>query len=156
VTRLSADAAAVTRWTTGRVWRWLLLLAIPGLVVTAYLIARAKGWIPAPPPAAFQMPGMPPNPAAAAAKPWYDWIWRWAHPKDWWVIALVCVPGVLPFVFVLLRAFVEVALRVAGTVLQTALLAVTQLLIGLLRMCGLLVAPVAGFGLLVGIERGNA
>ncbi len=150
--RLAADTPAVTRWLTGRVWRWLVLLVIPGLAVVAYLIARYNGSIPAPPPVPFQMPGMP-NPAAASA-PWYMGLWRWAHPKEWWVLTLVCAPGTLPFVFLVLRALTEVALRLIGTGLQTATLATVQLLIGVLRALALVLAPVSGAGL-AWFEVGN-
>lgn len=150
--RLGADTATVTGWITGRVWRWLLLLVLPAIAVSAYLFARYKGWIPVPPPVQFQMPGLPG--ATAPSAPWYNVPWRWAHPKEWWFLALVCVPGVWPFAFVVMRAAVEVAIRVLGTVLQTAVLAVAQLSIGLIRALALVLAPISGAGL-AWFEVGN-
>ena len=158
--RWCTDTAAVTRWTTGRVWRWLLLLVIPALGVLTFVIYR-NGFpllgikpIGNPPPLPPQMPGMP-VPSGTTAGPWYAGLWRWAHPKDWWLLTLICVPGVLPFAFVLARALVEIALRVIGSVAQTVVLAVAQLLIGLVRAIALLLAPVSGTGL-AWFERGNA
>ena len=151
--RLTADAAGVVRWLFARWWRWLFLLVIPALAIAAYVFARWKGWIVAPPPVPFQMPGMA-APAILVEKPWYDWFRRWAFPKTWWVLTLVCVPGALAFAFVLVRAVIEVALRVIGTVLQTVVLAIVQFLIGVIRGLTLLLSPVAGVGL-AWFEAGN-
>ncbi len=152
--RLSHDAAKLTQWFFARWWRWTLLLVIPALAVAAYVFCRYKGWITAPPPAPFQMPGMP-APAGLPAKPWYDWLRRWAFPKDWWILTLVCVPGVLAYSFVLVRAFIEIVLRVLGTALQTVVLAVVQVSIGVFRTLGLLLAPVTNVGL-AWFEAGNS
>lgn len=146
--RLSSSTTGVSAWISARAWRWLVLLVLPALAVGVYLFARYKGWGGTPPPPAPNFPGMP---AAMAAnlppQPWFAGIWRWAHPKDWWILALVCVPGLLPFAFVFVRSVVEVALRLVGTVVQTLILALAQLLIGLVRACALVFAPVAGAGL---------
>jgi multidrug efflux pump subunit AcrB len=152
-TRLSNDTAGVTRWFFARWWRWLFLLVIPTLAVALYVIGRSKGWFTAPPPVPFQMPGMPAP--TLADKPWYDWVRRWAFPKSWWVLTLVCIPAALTFAFVLVRALIEIALRVVGTALQTTVLALVQLLIGLVRTLALLLAPITNVGL-AWFEAGNS
>jgi multidrug efflux pump subunit AcrB len=151
--RLDTDLARLTRWFAERSWRWLALLAIPAVAVATYLILRAKGTIGAPPPAPLNFPGMP-APATPTSNPFYAGAWRWAHPKEWWLLTLWCVPGILPFVFVALRACAEVLLRLVGTVVQTVVLALAQLLIGTVRAIALVAGPVAGF-LLSGFEHGN-
>ena len=162
--RLSSDVPAVARWTTSRVWRWVMLLAIPALVVLVFLIARGefariglKAWFGNPPPAPPPMMGMstPPPGMPVVVRHWYDGLWRFAQPKSWWLLTLICVPGLAPFVFVALRAVAEAVLRLIGTLLQTFLLAVAQLVIGFVRMCGLLLGPVSGAGL-SWFERSNA
>jgi multidrug efflux pump subunit AcrB len=163
-TRLSRDTAGLIDWLFGRWWRWVFLLSIPAIVVVLYVLGRQyanadwfptdlKKWFTAPLPVPPQMPGMP-APTTLPAKPWYDWLQRWAFPKEWWVLTLVCVPAALAFTFVLVRAIVEIALRVTGTVLQTVTLVLVQLLIGLVRALALVLAPVANVGL-AWFEAGN-
>jgi HAE1 family hydrophobic/amphiphilic exporter-1 len=83
----------------------------------------------------------------AAAKPWYLTVRQWFMTQPWWTLVLVCVPGILPFVFVVARFATEVLLRGTGTALQTALLVVAQFLIGLVRTITLAFAPLTGAGL---------
>jgi multidrug efflux pump subunit AcrB len=150
--RLSADTASLVRWFSARVWRWLFLLVVPGLLVAAYCIARQRAWISAPPFIPPTMPGIANQPAVDV--PWYVPLWRWAQPKEWWLLTLVCVPGVIPFVFVLGRALTEVVLRLVGTVIQTTLLVIAQSLIGLFCALALVISPLASSGL-SWFERGN-
>ena len=146
--RFAPGLARVARWIVARHWRWIVLLVIPGLLVGLYVLARARGWIVAPPPAAPPLvPGMPVSSAPAQPAAWYVPISRWAHPKEWWRLTVLCVPGVLPFLFVFACAATEIVLRISGTVLQTLALMIAQLCIGGLRACMLGLAPLAGSGL---------
>jgi multidrug efflux pump subunit AcrB len=151
VSRLGASLGRAGSWMIGRHWRWLALLVVPAIAVTVVLLARRGITVPPSPPAmAFALPGM----AAAVAKPWHLSIWHWFVVQSWWLLILVFVPGIVPFVFVLARSLTEVVLRVAGTVVQTVLLELGQSLIGLFRALTLVVSPLATSGL-SWFESGN-
>ncbi|MBI5768046.1 MAG: efflux RND transporter permease subunit [Verrucomicrobia bacterium] len=148
--RIASGLASSWRWLVARRWRWLALLVGPALGVAAWLITRkflgpaAPGGPPLPPGLSpMMMPGLP----GAPARPWYFTPQQWFKVQDWWVIVLVCVPGVLPFVFVVARFATEVALRGAGSVLQTAGLAAAQLLTGLMRAFTAVGGPATEAGL---------
>jgi multidrug efflux pump subunit AcrB len=142
--------AAVWRWLTARRWRWVLLLAVPGTVVVAVLLARwiyPKFWgaitivkpPPRLPPGVMLPPGTPPPPEV----PW----WQWWVLTPWWQLVLLCVPGAVPLIFLGLRFAFETSLRMAGTGIQTIGLAIGLLVSGLARAFTLLVGPVTGPGL---------
>ena len=160
VARFGDDITAIGRWFVARPWRWVGLLAIPAVVVTAFLIARSQGvWAPSAPPAmgtpgggfipgGFGAPAMP-------DAPWYAGLRKWFLSQPWWIIAGIFVPGVIPFIFVLGRFVVEVTLRLLGSTLQTVALVVVQFLIGSFRAVGLVVGPVTKVAL-DAFERGNS
>jgi multidrug efflux pump subunit AcrB len=143
-------------WVTARPWRWLGCFLVPALLVTTWLILRAnKVFImpPAAPPmgpggTAMVLPGV-------TAQPWYNGPWRWFQHTQWWVIALLLVPAIVPPVFLALRLIVETVLRAIGTVAQTLVLAVVQLCIALVKAITAVAAPVVGVGL-GWFERANA
>jgi len=156
VTRFGRDITAIARWFIARPWRWIALLAVPVIVVGAMYLTRSMGWwatapgAPVGPPAIIPVAGLP----LASAAPWYDGLLKWFKLQPWWVIVPVCVPGVLPFVFVIARYVVEVALRLCGTTVQTIGLSVVQALIGTFKAVGLILAPPTTVALNA-FERGN-
>jgi multidrug efflux pump subunit AcrB len=156
LSRLQVSLARYTAWLFGRPWRWLLLLVLPAVAVAIILLQR-RGVTVTP---AMMMPmGMPMSPAAAAAaaaaaKPWHVGLWHWFVVRPWWLLILLFVPGAVPYVFVLARTVTEIALRLLGSILQTSVLVIVQLLIGLVRACALLLAPIAA-ALLGWFERAN-
>jgi len=151
---LETSLVRTGRWFGARPWRWICLLVVPALIVTGILLRLRFGapLAPAPNPG-MMMPGMPGAPGVPSL-PWYESLWRWIAAKPWWLLTLLLVPGVVPFVFFAVRIATEVTLRFAGTVLQTLALMVTQALIAVVRVLALLLAPVAGVGLDF-FEKGN-
>lgn len=142
VQRFGRDITAIVRWFIARPWRIVLLIAVPALILGAFLVTRSQGWWnPAPvvPPVAGAgfTSGMPVLPVTH----WYDGLLKWFRLQPWWVLTLVLVPGILPLVFVIARFVVEVLLRVIGTTIQTSALAIVQMLIGTFKALGLILAP---------------
>lgn len=144
------------RWLVARRWRFVALLILPVLIVVGLIIARHYGppslsAASRPGPGPMPMPmGMPGAMPGASSGPW----WKWFFTQPWWVLALVLVPGGVPFAFAAARFVVEVVLRVVGTVLQTASLALVQALIGGVRLVTLVFGPAMSF-LLGWFETGN-
>lgn len=175
VANLGTSLTRLAGWLFARRWRWIALLAVPALVLGAFFIARIwvdvglKG-IKIPPPLPRGMPtAMMPNPLPTItldgqpleklALPqklyvWFGVVWNWMATQKWWLLVLLLLPASVPFAFLVARFVVEVALRLIGTILQTACLMLVQLLIGLVRVLALLLAPISGAGL-SWFERGN-
>lgn len=151
-----ASLGGVVNWFRARAWRWIALLVIPAVLVTALLIVRANLAAPAagpgqpPPMPAMMMSGMP----GAPSKPWYLSLWQWILAKPAWLLVLLAVPGLLPPLFLVARLVTETVLRAVGTALQTVLLMIVQLLIALGRIIAAILAPVTSAGL-SWFERGN-
>ncbi len=145
--RLEVSVARLTAWFARRPWRWLVLLALPAAAIGLVLLLR-RGVV-VPPPAFPAYPGAP-----VTSKPLHLAVWHWFVVQTWWHLILVFVPGVTAFLFVLARGAAEIVLRLAGTLLQTVVLVVGQLGIGLVRGFGLAFAPLVSTGLR-GFEVGN-
>ncbi len=147
--KLSAGLRRTAAWffTSGARRRWLGLLAMPGVVVATFLIARvtvlkpAASAAPAPPPMPMMGPGMGPS------VPWHVSLQQWFMTMPWWGLVLIFVPGVLPFAFVAARFVASSVFRLVGSLAQTLALLVGMTAIGLVRVVGVLVAKVTGSGL---------
>jgi len=158
VTRFGQDIVSIARWFRARPWRWIGLLAIPAIAVTAFLIARNQGvWATTGTPSMGSSGGFNPGFGGSAlpTPPWYAGLRKWLLGEPWWLLAGILVPGVIPFVFVLGRFVVEVTLRLVGSTVQTVVLVVVQLLIGTVRALGLVISPIAKVAL-DAFERGNS
>jgi multidrug efflux pump subunit AcrB len=146
--RLDESIARYSAWLFGRPWRWLVLLVIPAIAIAVILIQR-RGVVVTP--SMVMPPGMSMSPAAAAAaaaaKPWNVSLWHWFVVRPWWLLILLFVPGAVPYIFVLARTATEVALRLVGSAAQTTLLVIVQFMVGLVRGCALVLAPLAAGGL---------
>jgi hydrophobic/amphiphilic exporter-1 (mainly G- bacteria), HAE1 family len=59
--------------------------------------------------------------------------WHWFVAQPWWELVLLFVPGVVPFAFAVARAVTEIVLRLMGTLLQTIVLALVQVVLGVFR-----------------------
>ncbi|MEO7412198.1 MAG: efflux RND transporter permease subunit [Opitutaceae bacterium] len=149
--RFGESLARTGRWIAGRRWRWIVLLIVPAIAVATLIIVRGGPPVKVPAPVPMLFPGMP---AAAPATPWLDTAWYWMRAQPWWLLALLFVPGVVPFVFVAARAVTEVALRFVGTLLQTLILLVTQTALGFVLAFSTLLAPVTHVAL-SGFKHGN-
>jgi multidrug efflux pump subunit AcrB len=156
----AAGLARIWRWFTARPWRWIILALVPAVLIGAVLIARI--WVPALPAGVTIPPPLPPNmPASVLANmpprqevAWNIRLWHWFATQSWWYLVLVFVPASIPLAFVAARAITEAALRLIGSAVQTLALVLAQLLIGLVRAIGLVLAPVTGAGL-GWFEKGN-
>lgn len=159
VTRFGHDITAISRWFVARPWRWLGLLVIPAVVVTAFLIARSQGvWATSAAPTMGPTGGFIPGGFGAPAMPgapWYAGLRKWFLSQPWWMIAGILVPGIIPFIFVVGRFVVEVTLRLVGTTVQTVALVVVQILVGTFRAVALVVGPITKVAL-DAFERGNS
>ncbi len=145
--RFGASVARLWAWFNARKLRWVTLIILPALAVGLILLARRGVTVPPPP---IRFPGAPPVPPT----PWHLVIWYWFVVQKWWVLFLVFVPGLLPWVFLPLRSATEIALRLLGTVAQSALLLLVQAGIGLVRAFALVASPLALLGL-SGFEKSN-
>ena len=148
VPRLEVSIARAVEWLTRRPGRWIALLVLPAVAIAIVFLLR-RGVVVPPPVPAF-MAAMP----GATPKPWHLSVWHWFVVQPWWLLVLIFVPAVLPFVFVLGRSAVETSFRLLGSLLQTVLLVLVQLLIGLVRASALVLSPIVGVALF-GFERGN-
>ncbi|HEX2855103.1 MAG TPA: efflux RND transporter permease subunit [Opitutaceae bacterium] len=143
ISTLGASLSKTGRWFGARKWRWIFLLVVPAIAVGVVLATRTTPPPGPPAPPSFIFPGMP----AAPDKPWLESVWQWFGAQAWWLLVLLFVPGVVPFVFVLARAIAAIAARFLGSVLQTTLLMIAQAFVGLIRACGTLLAPVTNLAL---------
>lgn len=148
--RFAAGLGGTAAWFAARRTRWLGLLVLPALAVGALLWARHGATVPPPLPPVLGPGGV----LVASTKPFHLAVWHWFIVRSWWLLVLLFVPGVLPFVFLVVRAAAEIVLRLAGTVVQTLLLLVVQLAMALVRAFAVLLAPVMAAGL-SGFERTN-
>lgn len=140
--RFSASVASLVSWFFARSWRWFLLGVVPAIGIVVILLYRSGQTVPPTTPAFMLPPG-----TVAPSKPFFTAIWHWFIPQPWWLLWLLFVPVVPAFVFLVLRAGAEIALRLAGSLGQALALMLVQLLIGLARFIALLLAPLAVLGL---------
>lgn len=140
--RFSASIANLVSWFSARWWRWSLLGVLPAIAIAVVLVVRKGQVVPPPTPQFMLPPG-----TVAPSKPVLDAIWHWFIPQAWWLLVLLFVPIVVPFVFLVLRAAAELALRLAGSLAQTVVLLLVQLLIGLARFVALFFGPLTVLGL---------
>ena len=77
--------------------------------------------------------------------------WAIRRPRGWVVVR--AVPALFALAFVLGRFPMEMLLRTVGTIVQTVVLALAQLCLGLGRICAVSLAPLSGPGL-TWFERG--
>lgn len=133
----------VWSWLVARRWRWLGLLVFPALAVGAILYFRQGVNVPAPAYSPFGASSsvLPP------LKPFHLAVWHWFVVQPWWWLGLMFVPGAVPLVFTLARAVLEIALRLAGTLILALVLAVALLVIGVVRAAGAIGGTAAGRGL---------
>ena len=148
--RLGPSLAESARWLADRRWRWISLLALPAAAIATVLVVRLN--LPATPstPPTLAFPGMAPAPAT----PWLQSSWSWIRDQPWWLLVLLFVPGAVPFILAAARAFAEVALRLLGTLLQTAALLLAQAVIGIVSALSVVCSPIIGFAL-TGFHRGH-
>jgi HAE1 family hydrophobic/amphiphilic exporter-1 len=147
VPRVEISLARLTAWFGRRAWRWLLLLVVPAIAIGLVFLLRHGVVVPP--------PTFPPYPGAPMpSKPLHLSVWYWFVVQPWWKLILIFLPGVTAYLFVAARGAVEGLLRFSGSALQTLTLVLVQLVIGLVRATGLVLAPVVGLALL-GFERGN-
>ncbi len=139
---LGAGLARSWAWLTARPWRWIGLLAVPAIAVGAVLWFAQGVTVPAAP----QVFGASSS-ALAPLKPLHLAVWHWLVVQPWWWLALLFVPGAVPIAFSVARAALEIVLRLAGTVLLTALLAAGMIAIGGWRAATSIGGGVAGRGL---------
>jgi multidrug efflux pump subunit AcrB len=148
--RLGPSLADSARWLAAHRWRWIALLALPAAGVATVLGLRLHlPAIPAAPPGPV-LPGITP----ALDTPWLQSIWTWTRDQPWWLLVLLFVPGAIPFILALARTLAEVALRLAGTLLQTAALLFIQAVIGIVSALSAVCGPVIGLAL-SGFHRGH-
>ncbi|MSU52654.1 MAG: hypothetical protein EXS41_04570 [Opitutaceae bacterium] len=139
---LGANLARSGSWLTARPWRWLGLLVLPALAVAAVLWFSRGVTVPA---VAPTFGGS--SSALAPLKPFYLVVWHWFVVQPWWWLVLLFVPGVVPLVFSVARAVLEILLRLAGTVILTLLLSIGLCAIGIWRSVSSVGGGVVGRGL---------
>jgi len=140
---LATGHARAWSWLTARRWRWLGLLVLPALAVGAILYARQGVTVPSGPPSSFGASAS----VLPLLKPLHLAVWHWLVVQPWWWLVLLFVPGIVPLVFTLARAVLEIGLRLAGTIMMTAVLAVAMLVIAVGRAVAALGGTAAGRGL---------
>ncbi|MDP3069817.1 MAG: efflux RND transporter permease subunit [Opitutaceae bacterium] len=144
---LAAGLGGTWGWLTARHWRWIGLLVLPALAVGAVLYF-SKG-VTVPPVA--QIFGASAS-ALPPLKPLHLSVWHWLVVQPWWWLVILFVPGAVPLAFSLMRAVAEVVLRLVGSIVLAALLAVAVLVLGVGRLAAVLGGSAAGRGL-DGFER---
>ncbi|MBL9186543.1 MAG: efflux RND transporter permease subunit [Opitutaceae bacterium] len=144
---LAAGLGGTWRWLTARHWRWIGLLVLPAIAV-GYVLWRARDFTPPPAAQIFSASSS----ALPKLDPLPDVIWRWLATQPWWWLVILFVPGAVPLAFSLARAVVEVVLRLVGSIVLAAMLAVAVLALGIGRLSAVLGGTAAGRGL-DGFER---
>jgi HAE1 family hydrophobic/amphiphilic exporter-1 len=150
IPRFKASLHGAAAWFCARHWRWIVLLLVPAIVIGVILGVRAG--VSVTPPAPPSMPAYP-GMSAPAGPPWYVSLWHWFSVQPWWKLVLVFVPGALVATFIVARAAIEIALRLVGTLVQTSVLILLQLLLAGFRSVAAIAGRATGKGLAL-FERG--
>lgn len=144
---LAAGLGRVGRWLAAKRWRWIGLLALPGLAVGAVLWFRQGVTVPPVPPIPYGSSALP------VLKPYHLAVWHWLVVQPWWWLTLLLVPGSVPLVLAVARGAIEAVLRWLGTALLGLLLAIAVLGLGVWRAATGMGGGVFARGL-DGFERG--